>query len=95
MLTLFDQPPYQSHSETSALAAESVRGKTASLREQVYRILSESPLTDEELIERMDISQNTIRPRRVELLHANRITEVDRRRTRSGRLAIVWGVIPE
>ena len=90
--TLWDAP-FQAHSETSRDAADSMRGKTAKLRELVFRELSSLPMTDEELIGKIGLSENTVRPRRVELLHAGRIVSDGKRRTQSGRAATVWRVV--
>jgi len=87
--------PYQAHSDTSRAAAESVQSKTANLREIVYNTLAQCPMTDEELINKLGLSQNTVRPRRVELLHAGRVEPDGRRATSSGRAATVWRVIVE
>jgi predicted ArsR family transcriptional regulator len=90
MQTLFDQPPYQAHSETSRDAAVSMRGKTARIRDLVLDAIKERPSTDEELVARLQISQNTVRPRRVELVQRGLVVEGGRRKTQSGRTAIVW-----
>jgi transcription initiation factor IIE alpha subunit len=87
--------PYQAHSTTSHEAAESMRGKAPSVREKVLAELRRAPATDEELVARLGISQNTVRPRRVELLQAGMIAEVGRRATSSGRYATVWSALPE
>jgi hypothetical protein len=90
--TLFDVPPYQSHSETSMDAALSVVGKTKTLRETVYEALAQTPMTDEQIAVRLNLAPNTARPRRVELSKAGRIVEVGKAPTASGRSAVLWGV---
>jgi predicted ArsR family transcriptional regulator len=92
MLTLFDVPPYQAHSATSREASKSMVGKTASLREQVFTALKFEPMTDEAICQRLGLSPNTARPRRVELVKAGRIAKVGENVTASGRKAAVWGV---
>lgn len=91
-MSIFDQPPFQRHSATSRDAAESMRGKTARIRDVVFETLRNRPMTDEELINEIGISQNTVRPRRVELAQRGLIAEVGKRPTSSGRMAVVWGV---
>ena len=91
MMTLFEQPPYQSHSATSIEASDSMKGKTARIRDLVLESLRESDATDDELFRRFaDYSPNTIRPRRVELLARGLIEAAGRRVTSSGRSATVW-----
>ena len=98
MTTIFGySPPAQRHSDTSVAAAEAIKPKAASLREQVYQhILKKSDwdgVTDEEISENLEISGNTIRPRRVELVAEGRVVDSGmRRKTRSGRMAAVWVV---
>jgi hypothetical protein len=92
-LTLWDAPaPYVVHSATSREAAYSMKGKTASLRVQVLEVLKQASMTDEQLADHFDMPGNTIRPRRVELWHADLICEVGIGKTRSGRKAVLWGV---
>jgi hypothetical protein len=92
--SLFDQPPYQRHSETSHRAAEQIASEAANLREQVYRYIASRGIdgaTDAEVQEALQMAGNTQRPRRIELLRAKRIRlAVIRRRTPSGRYADVW-----
>lgn len=92
MLSLFDIPPYQAHSETSREASASMVGKTASLREQVFTALVASPMTDEDICTALGLSPNTARPRRVELVKAGRIIKIGEKSTASGRKAAVWGI---
>jgi predicted ArsR family transcriptional regulator len=72
-----------------------MRGKAPSVAEKVLAELRRAPATDEELVARLGISQNTVRPRRVELFHAGKIAQVGRRATSSGRAATVWSALPE
>lgn len=91
MMTLFDQPPYQSHSATSIEASDSMKGKTARIRDLVLASIRESDATDDELFGRFPgYSPNTIRPRRVELLARGLVEPAGRRVTSSGRSATVW-----
>ena len=90
-LSIFDAP-YQAHSATSRSAAQSVATKAPALRELVYEALRSRPMTDEEIAIALDMSPNTARPRRVELVKAGRVCEVGKALTASGRAAVLWGV---
>jgi predicted ArsR family transcriptional regulator len=87
---LWSQPPAQSHSATSIAAAESMKHQASRLRDVVLRSIIEKDGTDEELAERLGLSGNTLRPRRVELVKAGLVIGLGRRKTASGRSAIVW-----
>lgn len=89
-MNLFDLPPYQPTS-TSIEAAKSMKGKTASLRVRVLDALHQTPMTDEQIAEALDLSPNTARPRRVELLQGGLIVAVGEAKTKSGRKAVIWG----
>lgn len=85
--------PYQAHSGTSREAASSIKGKSARLREQVLQELRRNPATDEELATLLTLSGNTARPRRVELVELGLVEDSgQRRKTASGRNAVVWRV---
>ena len=90
-LSIFDAP-YQAHSVTSRLAAESVAAKAPALRELVYEALKSRPMTDEQIATTLNMSPNTARPRRVELVKAGRVVEVGKSITASGRSAVLWGI---
>lgn len=91
-LSLFDAPPAIQGSDTSSAAAQSMRGKTASIRERVLLALRERPMTDEDLISAMGGGPSTIRPRRVELMKAGLVEKVGEAIGESGRRAAIWGV---
>jgi hypothetical protein len=85
--------PYQAHSGTSREAASAIKGKSARLREQVLDELRRKPATDEELATVLNLSGNTARPRRVELVEIGIVEDSgERRKTASGRNAVVWRV---
>ncbi len=88
---IYPDPPAQTHSSTSVAAANEIKRKTPALREMVYATLVTYPGTDEDIAERLNLSQNTTRPRRVELVRAGRVEAVNRKRTKAGRMAVVWG----
>lgn len=89
-------PPFQAHSETSRAAAESMLAKAPSIRERVFMAIMRTKnvgLTDEQIGMHLGIPGNTVRPRRVELEREGRICALKvRRKTDSGRLALVWVV---
>ena len=89
-MTLFDLPFYQD-TITSILAAESMVGKTASLRDQVLEALKRQPMTDEQIAERLGLAPNTARPRRIELMQDGKVIPMGEAKTKSGRRAILWG----
>jgi len=88
------RPPFQAHSDTSAAAAASVRPDQNRLQRVVYEALVGSEaggMTDEELQAHTGLGPSTQRPRRVELVAAGDVVDSGRRRkTRSGRQAVVW-----
>lgn len=87
-------PKYQRHSRTSVQAAVGVRGKAASIRERVFAYLAlMGPQTDEQMQDALDLSGNTQRARRVELVEAGRVVDSGRTtKTKSGRDAVLWRV---
>lgn len=88
-----EHPPYLREG-TSHDAAHSVKDHTPTLRERVYKTMWVSGKwgrTDEELAEILGLDLNTARPRRWELEREGKIVDSGmRRKTRSGRSAIVW-----
>lgn len=90
-LNIFEQAPYQIHSVTSREAATSIKGRTGQLRLEVLEAIRRHPSTDEQLSERLAMSPNTCRPRRVELVSYGLVEDSGRReKTASGRSAVVW-----
>lgn len=95
---LFDRPEpvtkYQPHSDTSRSAARQIESQAESLRGKVYRFLKECPhygATDEELQSILNMEANTQRPRRVELVDKGLVYDSGKKRkTKSGRSAVVW-----
>jgi len=88
--TLFDFPPYQ-NTATSIAAAQSMVGKTATLRDMVLTALRLQPMTDEQIADSLGLAPNTARPRRIELTKEGKVSQVGETRTKSGRKAILWG----
>lgn len=85
---------YQRHSDTSHAAAERIEPAADTLRAEVYSWIVRNGLygsTDEETAEALSMAGNTQRPRRVELMDGGHVVDSGRRRkTRSGRNAVVW-----
>ncbi len=82
------------HPVTSHLAAERVLPHTGTQRFRVLRSLYYAlpgGLTDEEMVQELEMNPNTQRPRRVELVDGGWVRDSgNRRNTRSGSRAIVW-----
>lgn len=88
------QAPYQSHSEPSSHAAESIQEQTPTLRAKVFKCILQAGShghTDEEIQFSLDINPNSERPRRIELVRLGMIRDSGKQRqTISGRKAAVW-----
>jgi len=81
------------HGDTSHGAASNVFLKTGGARRRVLEALAHAlaVATDEELQDWLDMSQNTERPRRVELVQLGYVEDSGaRRKTRSGSNAVLW-----
>ena len=89
------KPPFQAHSNTSRAASVSMRNKLGQLHVRVMEALRfHGPLTDEQLCDVLNLQGNTLRPRRRELQLMAYLTDTaKRRKTRSGRMAVVWGLV--
>lgn len=83
-----------SNDTTSREAGESIRPHREIMRAGVLayiRTCGELGATDEEIAHRLFINPSTVRPRRGELVKLGLVRETDgRRKTLSGRKAIVW-----
>jgi hypothetical protein len=89
-------PGYKNKDEggPSRLAARSIKAQVPTLREQCFRIISQIPMTADEVADCMEKSILSIRPRIAELRQLGKIVDSDRRRTNeSGKLATVWRVM--
>lgn len=84
--------PAQSHSDTSLEAARSMISHAETIRSMVYEALAANPMTDIELSSHLQLSENTVRPRRVELTHKGLVESIGRKKTPSNRWANIWGV---
>jgi hypothetical protein len=85
---------YQGHSDTSYEAALEIEPSKDSLRAKVYSHIILCGLygaTDEELQLTLNMAGNTERPRRIELVDGGHVIDSNyRRKTKSGRDAVVW-----
>ncbi len=92
-------PPYAPDSPTSRDAAEAIKPRATSLREQVFRVIQaagENGLTDEEGQDLLALGGSTFRPRRGELVEAGRVKDSGKRRpVRSGNAAVVWVAVKQ
>ncbi len=78
----------------SRKAALEIKRKVPSLREQCFRIISQIPMTADEVAECMEKSILSIRPRIAELSKLGKIEDSGRRRTNeSGKVATVWRAV--
>ena len=93
-LPLFTQrAPSVNGSVTSAAAADSLDGKTLNaLQRRVLEHIAWRPSTDEEIATQLAMNPSTVRPRRIELVRRGLVVEDGTRRTRSGRMAVIWRV---
>lgn len=89
--------PYQRHSTTSAAAARQI-SPAATLRLHVLRYIEQRAAlgaTDEEIQDALTMNPSTQRPRRIELARLGLVADSGTtRRTKSGRAATVWVVMP-
>ncbi len=91
---LFEQYPVTpgfKRTDTSAKAAESMKPSKETLQQHVLAELAKSPATSFELSSRMGISYAAVQPRTSELRLEGKIVDSgERRKSDSGRNAIVW-----
>lgn len=81
------------HPDTAHEAAEKITGVSGRQRRLVFDLIaaSEIGMTDEEMQDASGLSPSSQRPRRVELVDGGHIEDSGlRRKTKSGREAIVW-----
>lgn len=81
---------------TSTAAADSIKPHVQRLQALILDALrTHGPMTDEEMQERCVIQGSTQRPRRGELERLGLVADTgDKRKTKSGRLATVWTIVP-
>lgn len=91
------QAPYVAGSETSKAAADALTHKrTETDRQRILAFLAKhGPATDEAIADALNLSGNTERPRRIELVERGDVTpDPVKGKTRSGRAAQRWAVTP-
>lgn len=84
--------------DTSRAAALRAYPRSGTQRERVLMLLKNllDGLTDDELSAALDLSPNTVRPRRVELVAGGWVKDSGRRRNSAGGSpAVVWVYCPE
>lgn len=86
------RPPHAPTSETSRAAAESVRESAQSVRRRVLELIRQrGGLTADEVAVLLGTMHNTTSPRVTELVLTGQLVDSGhRRRTRTGRQAVVW-----
>lgn len=86
----FDPPAV--NQETSIEAAESIKPTAGTLRKKVLEFIQNvGPATDEEMQRALKMPPNTQRPRRRELVLSGHLMDSgEKRKTDSGRRAVVW-----
>jgi predicted ArsR family transcriptional regulator len=88
----FDDPPAQRHSRTSREAARAIKDHAPSLRDRVLGCIERcGPITDQAGAVTLGMSENTWRPRRVELVAEGLVrADAETQHTLSGREAVAW-----
>lgn len=91
-------PPHEA-AETSVAAAVEIEEHSGALRQQVKAFIRQAGLegaTDDEIEEALNMRHQTCSARRRELVLLGEVIDSGwRRKTRSGRKAIVWAVLKE
>lgn len=83
--------PYQRQDTSVEAAGAMSNARAESIRLEVLARLRQEPRTDQELAQILGIHENTIRPRRVELVDKGMVRDSgERRLTKARRKAIVW-----
>jgi transcription initiation factor IIE alpha subunit len=90
---VYEEHPPHNDTDTSIAAAKKQIGKAAADRARILAFLGFMPATDEEIHRNLKMEENTVRPRRGELVEAGKVIDSGKRRkTRTGSPAIVWRV---
>ena len=87
-----DDQPAQRHSRTSRAAAKEIKPYVPSIRQRVHEvIIKEGPISDQAIAIKLGLAENTVRPRRVELVaHGWARAAPDTVLTKSKRQATAW-----
>lgn len=93
-MNLFDWQPPKGKTDTSEQAAEKIKPKAPTLREQVYNAVKEhGPITGEEVFKMLGTKETSTRPRLTELARHGYIEDSgERRKNEWGNNEIVWKV---
>ena len=90
----YPKTPGYKKSGTSKAAADSMREKAPSLRQQVLDVLFHQDFTADEVADDLEQTVLSIRPRFTELLRLGKIADTGTtRRNASGRAATVWRAV--
>lgn len=97
LFTYAPPPVRHDHPETSYMAADAIAPVTGKLRRAVYAFAVERGsygFTDAEMFDQWPAkSENSLRPRRIELVEAGWVKDSGRRRLNTrGRSCVVWCV---
>ncbi len=85
------EPPAARSRPTSVAAAQRIRTPAKTFIGRVLDALRDGPKTDDELCEYTGLRDNSVRPRRIDLVRRGLVENSGAvRLTRSGREAIVW-----
>jgi hypothetical protein len=95
-----DGPPIQGKKDTSKLAAKKIEPHVGTARHRILEEfrnyafdVDEYGFTDSELMKRTDYLQNTLRPRRNELVEMGFLEDTGhKRKNPRGNLEIIWGL---
>ena len=90
--------PYVAGSRTSAAAARSIAGRSKSMQDRVlefFKLRGQFGGTDQEIANFLRLPENSIRPRRIELVQIGLVCDSGKTRlTKSRRSAVVWIIAP-
>lgn len=88
--------PFVRRSRTSREAAVSITPHVPSLQVRVLDyIKAHGPVTDAQIIDGLDLSPNSVRPRRIELTQLGLVRQNGTVRQPNGRNAATWAVISD
>ena len=91
MIKQLEFAPFVHRSRTSREAAASITPHLPSLQVRVLEyIKAHGPVTDQAIIEGLDLSPNSVRPRRIELTQMGLVRQAGTVRQPNGRSAATW-----
>ena len=93
-LFAYTAPVGRNHPDTSYKAADAITPVAGKLQQQVYAFAvdcGDFGFTDAEMFDQFEKSENTLRPRRIELVAAGWLKDSGKRRDNiRGRSCVVW-----